>query len=138
MKTFFDTSALVKRYIEEGGTDIVEALCLETDELFISSLCPPEAISVFCRLKRENKINEDEYVFLKESLFKDIEDANVITISPKVVSFAVSVLEKSPVRGMDAIHIGCAMMLQPEILFVSSDSKQISAAENIGLEVSKV
>lgn len=58
MRVFFDTSAFVKRYIQETGTDAVLAWCDRADEIGLSGIVLPEIISAFCRLKCENKISE--------------------------------------------------------------------------------
>ncbi|MCP4700719.1 MAG: type II toxin-antitoxin system VapC family toxin [Gammaproteobacteria bacterium] len=52
MKIFFDTSALVKRYIEKSGSVKVQELCEEADELIVSIICLPEMLSSFNRLRR--------------------------------------------------------------------------------------
>jgi len=67
----------------------------------------------------------------------DIEDAAICDLSPQVLMHAVSSLENNSLRGMDAIHIGSAIVLQADV-FISSDKRQITAAIQAGLRVEQV
>lgn len=50
MRVFFDTSALVKRYIEEPGTDKVIGISGQAEHLVLCIICLPEMISTLSRL----------------------------------------------------------------------------------------
>lgn len=134
MKLFFDTSALVKRYVEETGSTTVQALCEEADELAVSVICQPEMLSSFNRLRREGKLSDEQYAQLKEDLQNDIDDATVCELSPEVITEAIACLEKYPLRAMDALHLGCALLEAPD-KFVSADTRQLDAASVSGLVV---
>ena len=55
MRVFFDSSAFVKRYVREAGTDLVLSWCEQATELCLSGIALPEIVSAFCRLLRENR-----------------------------------------------------------------------------------
>ncbi|MGD7035701.1 type II toxin-antitoxin system VapC family toxin [Methylotuvimicrobium buryatense] len=137
MRVFFDSSAFVKRYISEHGTDSVLQWCDKATEIGLSGIALPEIISAFCRLYRDNKITDVQYRQLKSLLMADIEDAAICDLSPQVLMHAVSSLENNTPRGMDAIHIGSAIVLQADV-FISSDKRQITAAIQAGLRVEQV
>ena len=137
MRVFFDTSAFVKRYVQESGTDKVLALCDQATEIGLSGIVLPEIISAFCRLRREARITEAQYQHLKRQLLADIEDITLCDLAPSVLVQAVASLENNVLRGMDAIHIGSALVLHVD-LFVSADAKQCQAARNAGLNVELV
>ncbi|MCC9000153.1 MAG: type II toxin-antitoxin system VapC family toxin [Candidatus Contendobacter sp.] len=134
MRVFFDTSAFVKRYVSEAGTDAVLEWCDQATEIGLSGIALPEMISAFCRLRREARITNTQYQQLKSLLFADIEDAAVCDLTPAVLAQAVSSLETSALRGMDAIHIGSAIVLKADV-FVSADLRQRDAAARAGLQV---
>jgi hypothetical protein len=50
---------------------------------------------------------------------------------------AILVLEVSPVRTLDALHIACALEWGAE-LFASSDIQQLSAAKRAGLKTQQL
>ena len=137
MRVFFDTSAFVKRYVSETGTDTVLAWCDQATEIILSGIVLPEIISAFCRLQRERKITETQYRQLKSLLLADIEDAAICDLTPMVLGQAILSLEKNVLRGMDAIHIGSAVALKADI-FISADLRQLDAAARAGLRVESV
>ena len=137
MRVFFDTSAFVKRYVSEAGTDAVLDWCDRATEIGLSGIALPEIVSAFCRLKREDKITDMQYRQLKTLLLADIEDAAICDLNPVVLAQAVSCLEANILRGMDAIHIGSAVALKADV-FVSADKRQREAAVRAGLRVEAV
>jgi predicted nucleic acid-binding protein len=137
MRIFFDTSAFVKRYIAESGTDAVLDWCQRATEIGLSAIAVPELISAFCRLRRENIITAEQYQQLKASLLVDIEDIAIGDLTPAVLSHTIKNLENNVLRAMDAIHIGSAIALECDT-FVSADQRQLDAAEKAGLNVSAV
>ena len=134
MRVFFDSSAFVKRYVSEAGTDAVLEWCDRATEIGLSAIALPEIISAFCRLKRENRITGDQYLQLKSTLFQDVEDIALCDLTPKVIQNAVLGLEAHVLRGMDAIHVGCALVWCADV-FITSDRKQCIAAQAAGLRV---
>jgi predicted nucleic acid-binding protein len=134
MRVFFDSSALAKRYIDEAGTAEVLAWCDEATELALSVIAVPELISAFRRLVREGRLTEQEYLQLKVDLRADLADALLCEVSPQVVQRAIDALEVTALRGMDAVHIGGALVCGADV-FVSADARQGSAAARFGLRV---
>jgi predicted nucleic acid-binding protein len=137
MLVFFDTSAFVKRYINESGTDKVLEWCDKATEIGLSGIVLPEIISAFCRLRREERISGVQYQQLKSSLMADIEDAALCDLAPAVLAQSILSLENNVLRGMDAIHVGSAVVLKADV-FVSSDKRQCEAAVRAGLHVELV
>lgn len=137
MRVFFDSSAFVKRYVREPGTNAVLDWCDRATEIGLSAIALPEIVSAFCRLRREARIDDGQYRQLKHLLLADIEDAAICDLSPAVLAQTLASLEVAPLRGMDAIHIGSARVLQVDV-FVSADQRQIDAARLAGLRVETV
>lgn len=137
MRIFFDTSAFVKRYVSEDGTDAVLKWCDQATEIILSGIALAEIVSAFCRLHREGRITDTQYRQLKSLLLADIEDAAICDLTPAVLAQAILSLEMNVLRGMDAIHVGSAVVLKAD-LFVSSDKRQLDAAARMGLRVENV
>ena len=64
-------------------------------------------------------------------------DTTIINLTPEVIAASTSLLEASPLRAMDALHIACALEWGAE-LFVSSDKRQVAAAKKTGLRTRRV
>jgi predicted nucleic acid-binding protein len=137
VKTFFDSSAFAKRYVQEPGSEAVDALCMEATDLALSVVCIPEILSALNRRVRERSLSARQYRTAKEALFDDIRDAEIVNLTPNVISTCTTVLETSPVRAMDALHVACALRWGAE-MFVSADERQVAAAKKAGLRTKLV
>lgn len=137
MRVFFDSSALVKRYVREEGTEAVLGWCERATEIGISGIALPEMVSAFCRLRREGLIDKGQYHQLKSFLLADIQDVAVCDLTPAVLGQTVAILEANTLRGMDAIHVGSAVVLKADV-FLSGHKRQLGAATRAGLRVESV
>ena len=134
MKAFLDTSAFAKRYVAEQGSEKVLDVCLKADSLVVSVICLPELISTLSRLVREKRLARPTYRKLKADAMADLADVDICQITPEVLASVVSLLERQPLRAMDALHVACALACEPDV-FVSADRRQLSAASKAGLKV---
>jgi predicted nucleic acid-binding protein len=134
LNIFVDSSALAKRYIEEKGSDRLQAIISSASALGVSVICIPEIISALCRRRRERRLSTQQYREAKAAVFSDIEDASVVGISEEVVTRSMELLEHFPLQSADALHIACAAEWSAE-LFVSADERQAKAARAHGLQV---
>jgi len=134
MRVYFDSSSFIKRFVYETGSEETDEALRSTSELGLSIVCLPELISAFSRKLREKKIKKRTYLGLKNRIFEDIEDADIINMTPNVLERTIIVLEENVLRSLDAIHIASALEWNAQ-LFVSSDKRQITAARRSGLDV---
>ena len=134
MKTFFDSSALVKRYIHEEGTDRVIDLCNDSSEIIVSIICITEVLSACNRLLRENLISKKQYDIIKNEFLNDIDSATVVNLTGEVIQVSINCLEKGTNRSLDALHIGAAITYNSD-RFITGDMRQKSIAEVMGLSV---
>ncbi|MDD2459910.1 MAG: type II toxin-antitoxin system VapC family toxin [Kiritimatiellae bacterium] len=132
MRVFFDSSAFAKRFLEEAGSDEVEALCMRASDLGLSVICLPEIISAMNRRVRERSLSRRQYAVTKERLALDIGDADIIQLTTAVVARSVKMLEQNPLRAMDALHLACAAEWEADV-FATSDLRQFNAAVAEGL-----
>ncbi len=132
MKLFCDSSSFAKRFVDESGSEAVEALLAQASDLGWSSICVPEIISALNRRLRERSLTSAQYQQAKRHLLDDVRDADIVELTPSVVLSAVRILEHSPVRAMDALHVACALEWGAD-LFASADTRQITAARRAGL-----
>jgi len=137
VKTYLDSSAFAKRFVDEAGSDKVEDTCAQASELGLSAICVPEIVSALNRRRRERALTKDQYAEATRCLIDDVRDANIINLTVPVIGSAITVLEASPIRAMDALHIACALEWGAQ-LFVSSDKTQLTAAKRAGMIIRKV
>jgi len=137
MRLYLDSSALVKRYIYEAGSDKVAERCAEASEVVLSVVTVPEIISALNRLRRENKISFSQYDELKKTLILDMKEALLVNLSGSVIQKSIICTEQHPLRALDSIHIASALAAAAD-LFISADIRQCEAAEKMGLVVERV
>ena len=53
---FFDSSAIVKRYVNEIGSDWVESTLTASDDVYIAAITGVEVISAFARQLKGNRL----------------------------------------------------------------------------------
>lgn len=134
MRLYLDSSSFAKRFVDESGSDAVEAVCADADRLGLSVLCVPEIVSALNRRRRERSLTPKQYESAKLRLLEDVRDVDIVSLTTSVVGSSVQVLERSPLRALDALHVACALEWGAD-LFVSSDGRQLSAAKRSGLRV---
>ena len=81
---------------------------------------------------REKAFTQLDYKRARKQLLADVQDADVLQITPSVIARSVTLLETNVLRGMDSLHVACALEWKAD-LFVTSDRRQFNAAANSGL-----
>jgi predicted nucleic acid-binding protein len=89
------------------------------------------------RRVREKGLTRSEYIEIKKRIAKDVRDASIINLIPSVIQASIDILEASPVRTLDALHIACASEWGADS-FVTADKRQIAAARKVGLRTKQV
>ena len=133
MRLAIDSSSFAKRYIQETGSNKLDAFLQNTSELALCIILVPEIISALNRRLREQALSHKEYQKAKRQLFEDVHDATILQLTPAVVAQSVKLLEKNVMRAMDALHVACALEWKADI-FITSDKKQFDAAMHSGLQ----
>ena len=134
MNAFFDASALIKRYVDEAGSDRVQEILSVCSSLALCVICLPEVLSGLCRLRRERRLSPQHYAEIKRALVRDAEDSTLIHITDQVIVRTFDLLERWPLRSSDALHVACAAEWGADV-FVSADQRQCDAARAYGLRV---
>lgn len=137
MKSFFDTSALAKRYIHETGTESVNILFARSENVLVSIICLPEIFSALNRLRRQKAVAKSHYAQIKRTILKEFEGFSICAVTPHVISRSLQLLERYELRAMDAIHLACAQEMKAQI-FVSADIRQTSIARKMKFEIVQV
>lgn len=136
MRLFFDTSALIKKYIFEEGSDRVDDIMNKADRIIVSVITEIEACSTFKRLLTENAISENDYKTLMNEFEIDYPYYSHIILDNLITSNAKLLIEKYQLKTLDSIQLGTAVLLKDEIdFFVVCDSKLVRTGKKEGLKV---
>ena len=137
MWAYFDTSALVKRYIDESGRREVLQL-LRRHECVASAVLPVELRSALRRRVAEGTLEAARVPQILKRVSADRAYWTLVEVGAEVLRAAEKLVAVHPLRTLDAIHVASAQLFaagvsQPDLMFVSADKRQIEAAGVIGL-----
>lgn len=136
MNLFVDTSALIKRYIDENGSENIDALMNQADRVLVSAITEIEAHSIFKRLFTEKAIDNSDYGILLDEFGTDYQFYSQIGLDDHVAANAKTLIAKYQLKALDSIQLGTAVLLKDEInFFVASDEKLITAGKKEGLKI---
>ena len=112
MTAFLDSSALVKRYADEPGSDLVQAV---SAPLIASDLAAVEVPAALWRKHRIGQISASDAQILCRRFLTDIDaslpegDAVLIEAGKDVLRDAVRLVARHPLRAYDAVQLASAL-----------------------------
>jgi predicted nucleic acid-binding protein len=138
---YFDSSAIVKVYVQEDGRSAVLRL-LRLHEVVVSAILPVEIRGALRRRAEENAIERSRLPAALNQLAADRAQWSLLAVSTEILERAEQIVARHSVRTLDAIHIASATefseRLQAHVPFVSADRRQSEAAAELGLIVQAV
>ena len=113
---FFDTSALIKLYHEETGTNKLDSLIeSENPVIVISDLTIIEMISALAKKVRMKVIVKDTFIEVVSDFENDLAFYDVIetdkTIKTKAVSLIKSIGGEISLKTLDALQLASALVV---------------------------
>lgn len=136
---YFDTSALVKQYLHEVGSDTILELLKTGDKVYTASLTYAETHAAFSRRTREGLLTRETTRRLAVRFDKDWESYDIVVMSEDVLILARQMLYRHPLRSADAIHLASALFLARTVAterwaFICADGRLCDAAEAEGFQ----
>lgn len=150
-KYFLESSAFVKRYKKEKGSDFVNKLFSEGHDLCYLNLAIIEIRKVFYRLykwpqtlEKDIQITKEEFENLNSQLAADLLKMYRIDFTDEMIEKSTKILEKVWLNSVfDLAHLSCFLIakeIYPDLILVCSDKKNLieSAREFIKQEEIKI
>lgn len=136
---YFDTSALVKRYIRERGSAQVVSL-LGRHDLLSSAITPVEIVSALSTKKREGDLSEENFIATLGRIENERARWELVEVAEPVLNRAQEIVQGAvPVRALDAIHIASLIIVEGaagmRIPLITGDGRQRDAAAQLKLHV---
>ena len=137
MWAYFDTSALVKRYVDEAGRREVIQL-LRRNECVTSAVLPVELRSGLRRRVADGSLEAARLPTVLKHVSADRPYWTLVEVGPDVLRVAETLVATYPIRTLDAIHVASAQLFaarvsMPGLIFVSADKRQTETAVAVGL-----
>lgn len=135
MIPFLDTSALVKRYIPEKGSDAVRALFRRARPAVVR-IAYAEVAAALARLWRAGQVAEDAVRIAIEQMDEDFKMMQVVEVRTALVRRVPALVTARPLRAYDAVQLAAALALRDEgasVQFWTADKKLAESARSENL-----
>jgi predicted nucleic acid-binding protein len=143
---FLDSSAVVKRYLQEPGTTwVVETTeSLNDNRIFLARITAVEVVSAIIRQKRAGFLSDETADTAITQYRQDIfHQYRMVEVTRLLTERAMTLAEIHALRGYDAIqlaagvevHLQCRNLGISSMYFVSADMALNQAAAEEGLDV---
>ena len=139
---YFDTSALVKRYVDEAGRREVLRL-LRRHDCVTSALLPVELRSALRRRVSDGTFDAARLPAVLKRVAADRAYWTLVEVTAGVLAAAETLVATHPLRTLDALHVASAQLFAarvpaPDFIFVSADARQTEAAAAAGMTVRRI
>ncbi len=143
---FLDSSALVKRYIQETGSAWVQTLCQQThpEDLYIARIAGAEVVSAIARRGRAGHLSPRELAAALDRFQQDFATGyEIIEMSPAIITRAMHFARTRFLRGYDAVQLSVASGLHDlrqvlglaVLTLISADNDLNAAAISEGMTI---
>ncbi len=137
--TYLDTSALIKRYIWESGSELVHQVAREDAFLMTSKIAYAEAYAALTRRMREGDLSRIQYGQVCRLFEREWPAYLIIEVHDEVLRLSRDLIKKYPLRGFDALHLASAKSvrrhLKEPLVFACADRCLLESAEAEGLRL---
>lgn len=136
MNLYFDSSALLKRYLNEKGDTKVRGLFDKSERIFVSAVTHVECASAFQRLLQTKFIDKSEYERLTNEIAIDFPFFETVPFDEDVKQIALKVIEKHPLKPLDTIQLASLIYIAEEVeSFVVCDNKLKKCSREEGFKI---
>lgn len=143
---FFDSSALVKRYIIETGSAWIRQITVpQTGNLiFVVRITWVEVRSTFARRQREGSLTLGTLTRLVQTLRSDFNTQyQVIELDSTIAETAGLLVSQHPLRAYDAVQLASLLRIQAafaqtssnQLVFLCADNRLLSVAAALGVAI---
>ena len=119
MVIFIDTSSLIKRYVSETGSDIIDSLFNDENEICISPVTVIEMRSALGRKLRDGSIDSETYQKAIDLWSEEYISFIKIPFDDSLVIKAIKEVEDRGVKTLDSIQIGSALLSMADEMVTS-------------------
>jgi hypothetical protein len=136
VRAFFDSSALIKRYVEEPGRD--EVLKISSESVcVVSALLPVELRGALRRRAAERTLDARRLPAILDRMDEERNHWELVPVGEEVLAAAERLVGRYPLRTLDAIHVSSAQLVVAavQLVFVTADARQADVAVTLGIAV---
>lgn len=133
MTLYADTSAVLKRYVDEADSDRAVELLAGDPEVVTGRHTVVEVRRNLARVLAPADATDARAAFAE-----DLGAMSIVELDAATCELAATVAEQTGVRTLDAMHLGAALRLGTAMTFLTFDVRQAHAARALGFAVAGV
>jgi uncharacterized protein len=127
---YLDSSALLKRYLEEEFSQQCEEIIIRYQDKYISQIGVTETL-----INLRKRLSASEFAMATKLFEADIAIFNIIEFDETTSDLAVEISEGTNLATLDAIHLASAASLGSKTIdFLTYDKVQRKAAKSLGFK----
>ncbi|MGH7927594.1 MAG: type II toxin-antitoxin system VapC family toxin [Candidatus Binatia bacterium] len=130
---YLDTSALIKRFVKEKGSALVQSLVQRKEAVATAKIAYAEIFEGLTRKLREGSVSKTQYALACRQFERDWHAYLRVGLEDDILLLARDLIQRRPLRGYDAVHLASALRLKialgEEITFAAADARLLKAAE---------
>lgn len=138
---FLDSSALVKRYVPETGSNWIQLITNPGtgNSIAIAHITWIEVLSALARRQREGSLSASELNIIAQKFRSDFySQYQVLQINQALIEKAGELVIQYPLRAYDAVQLAsalefqaaCAQIPNTQLVFVSADNRLLNIAQS--------
>ena len=127
---YADSSALLKRYVDEPDSDRAEEL-LAADRTLVTG----RHAVVEVRRNLARVLSPSDATSARAAFAADLGSFSIVELDAGTCELAATIAEQTGVRTLDALHLGAARRLGTVLTFLTFDVRQAQAARALGFAV---
>jgi len=136
---YADTSALLKLYVEEEGSEVARREVGQASSVGTSLLAYPEMRSALGRALRAERLSEQSYQTAAAAFEEHWDSLVAVDFTAELARLAGELAGKHWLRGSDAVHLASALTLEretdDELVLTAWDADLLTAATAEGLKL---
>jgi uncharacterized protein len=143
---FLDSSALVKRYVPEQGTNWIRSIAtpISGNTIFVAHITQVEIVSAVMRRSRSGSVAVRVAQAIRRLMERHASrEYVVVTLADVIVERAKNLLEAHPLRAYDAVQLATSLEVNARLsaaglnslVFISADTRLLAVAGAEGLAI---
>lgn len=136
---YYDSSALVKKYVLENGSENVLRVLEQGGLAATSKLSYAEIHASLARKRRERALSEKDYHGAAGDFESDWREFLVVEFQDELLPIIRQLSARHALKGADLVHLGSALWLKKaageKITFLASDAQLLKLAKLEKLEI---
>lgn len=131
MSVYVDSSALLKRYVDEPDSETADSILRSDPSLVTARHTIVEVRRNLARLFTERNLADARAAFKR-----DLNAFSIVELDEVTCEGAAAIAEVVGVRTLDAMHLSAAQRVGgPSVTFLTFDARQAQAARTLGFTV---